>query len=124
MEGGVLVLRNFLYLTIELRGRCLIDAAFVSQATLADCFQYTKYTGRIDIGRELGRVEADLYVALGRLVVYLIGLHLVHHLHYRHGVAQVGIMQVTMRLTLQMGNTLAEVHTTAADDAVNFVSFL
>ena len=33
-------------------------------------------------------------------------------------------MQVEVGLALQMGNALAEIDTAAADDAVNFVSFL
>jgi len=124
MEGGVLVLGNFLYLAIELGGAGLIDAAGLLQVAGANGLEHAEHTGGIDIGRELGRVEADLHMALGSEIVYLIGLHLIHHLDYRHGVAQVGIVQVEVGLALQMGNALTEIDTAAADNTVNFVSFL
>ena len=124
MEGGVLVLGNLLHLAVELGGAGLIDAAGLLEVAGAHGLQHAEHTGGIDIGRELGRVETDLHVALGRKVVDLIGLHLVHHLDYRHGVAQVGIVQVEVGLALQMGNALTEIDTAAADDAVNFVAFL
>ena len=124
MEGGVLVLGNFFYLAVELGGGGLIDTAGLLQVAGTHGLEHAEHTGGIDIGRELGRVEADLHVALGRKIIYLIGLHLVHYLDYRHGVAQVGIVQVEVGLTLQMRNALPEVYTGAADDAVHLVALL
>ena len=124
MEGGVLVLGNLLYLAVELGGAGLIDAAGLLQVAGTHGLEHAEHTGGIDIGRELGRVKTDLHVALGRKIVYLVGLNFVHHLHNRHGVAQVGIVQVEVGLALQMGNALTEIDTAAADDAVHFVALL
>ena len=124
MEGGVLVLRNFLHLAIELGGAGLIDAAGLLQVAGTHGLEHTEHTGGIDIGRELGRVKADLHVALGGEIVDLVRFNLVNNFYYRHGVAQVCVMQVKVRLAFQVRNALAEVNTATADDTMHFVAFL
>ena len=123
MEGGVLVLGHLFYLAVELGGAGLVDAAGLLQVAGAHGLEHAEDAGGIDIGRELGRVEADLHVALGGQVVDLVGPHLVDHLDDGHGVAQVGIVEVEVGLALEVGNALAEVHGAAADDAVHLVTF-
>ena len=53
MEGGLLVLGHFFHLAVEFRGRCLIDAASVSQTQLAHGFEHTQNASSIDISRKL-----------------------------------------------------------------------
>ena len=87
MEGGVLVLGDLLHLAVELTGAGLIDAAGLLQMAGTDGLEHAEYAGGIDIGRELGRVETYLHVALGGEVVDLVGTHLVDHLDDGHRVA-------------------------------------
>ena len=124
MEGSVLVLRNLLYLAIQLGGRSLIDAAGSLEMVGTDGFEDTQDTGGIHIGRELRRIKADLDVRLGCQIINLVGLNLAHHLDQRHGVAHVGIMEVEIGRTLEMSNALAIVNTTTANDAVYLITLL
>ena len=87
VEWGILVLGHFLNLTVEFGGAGLIDAAGLLQMAGAHGLQHAEHAGGIDVSGELGRVEGDLHVALSGQIVNLVGPHLVHHLHDRHGVA-------------------------------------
>lgn len=113
---------NFLYLTIELGGRCLVDLAGLLQVVGADCLKDAEYTNGINIGCELRGIEADLYVRLGCKVVDLGGLHLAYELDERHRVAHIGIVEVEIRGALKVGDTLTVINGAAADDAVNFIA--
>ena len=123
MEGGVLVLGHLFYLAVELGGAGLIDAAGLLQMAGAHGLEDAQDARGIDIGGELGRVEADLHVALGGQVVDLVGTHLVNNLHDGHGVAQVGIMEVEVGLALEVGNALAEIDAGASYNTMYFISF-
>ena len=69
VERCVLVLWHFLYRAIELGGGSLIDAARVFQTKLAHSLEDAQYAYCIDVGSELRRVEANLYVTLSSEVV-------------------------------------------------------
>ena len=92
VERSVLVLWHFLYLTIELRGGSLIDAARILETKLAHSLENTQYAYCIDIGCELRRVEANLYVALSSEVVDFGWTNFADNAKDTHRVAQVGIM--------------------------------
>ena len=124
MEGRILVLWHFLHLAVEFRRGSLIDAAGVGHSQLTDGLQYAQHTYGVDIGCELRRVERYLYVTLGSEVIDFRRAHLADDAQDAHRVAEVGIVQVEVGQTLQMGNTLAEVYRRTADSAVNFISFL
>lgn len=124
MEGCLLVLGHLLDLAVELGGRSLIDAACVAQTAEAHSLEDAENTGSVDIGRELGRVERYLHVALCREVVDFVGTHLRHNLHDRHRVAQVGVVEVEMRLAFEVGDALAEIDRRAADGAVHVIPLL
>ena len=123
MERSLLVLRDLLHLTVKLRSRSLIYTAAVGQSTLAHSLEHTQHTRCVNVGRELRRVEAHLHMALSRKVVYLGWLHLVHHLNHTHRVAQVGIVKMEMRTSLQMSDALTEIHRRATDCAVHIITF-
>ena len=57
VEGGVLVLRHFLDLAVELGGGGLVDLAAIGKAYLADGLDDAEHADGIDIGGELGGVE-------------------------------------------------------------------
>ena len=123
VERRSLGLRHFLHFAVQFAGGSLVDAAFRLQMVRAHRFQNTQYAYCIDIRRELGCVKRNLHVALRRQVVNLIGLHLSDQFDERHGVTHVGIMEMEMRRTLQMGDTLSVIDRTAADDTMHLVSF-
>jgi len=124
VEGGVLVLRDFLDLAVELGGGGLVDLAAIGEAYLADGLDDAEDADGIDIGGELGGVEADLHVALGGEVVNLRGAHVGDDADNGHGVAEVGIVEVEVGAALEVGDALAVIDGGAADDAVDVVAFV
>lgn len=124
VERGLLVLRDLLHLAVELRGRGLVDAAALGQTAQAHGLKDTQHARCIDIGGELRRVERHLHVALGREVVDFVGTHLADHLDDAHRVAEIGVVQVEIRFSLQMGDTFAVVGRRTADRAVDVVPLL
>ena len=110
VEWGVLVLRHFLHLSVKFRGRGLIDAAGVGQATHTHGLQHAEYSHSIDISRKFGSVERNLNVALCCEVVNLIGVHLGNDLQDGHRVAHVAIMKVELWAAFEVGDALAIVH--------------
>ena len=63
-------------------------------------------------------------MALCRKVVDLVGAQLLHHLQHAHRVAEVGIVEMKPRMSLEVGDTLAKVDRRAADSAVHVISLL
>ena len=124
VEGGVLVLGYFLDLAVELGGGGLVDLAAIGEAHLADGLDDAEHANGIDIGGELGGVEADLHVALGGEVVNLRGAHVGDDADNGHGVAEVGIVEVEVGAALEVGDALAVIDGGAADDAVDVVAFV
>ena len=124
VEGGVLVLRHFLDLAVELGGGGLVDLAATGEAYLADGLDDAEDADGIDIGGELGGVEADLHVALGGEVVDLRGAHVGDDADNGHGVAEVGIVEVEVGAALEVGDALAVIDGGAADDAVDVIAFV
>ena len=123
MERRILVLGNLLHFPVQFRGRCLVDPARTRKPALAHGLQDAEDAGSIDIRRIFRRVEAHLHVALRREVVDFVRAHLADDLDEAHGVAHVGVMQVESGLALQVRDPFAEIHRTAADDAVHVVTF-
>ena len=123
MEGGILILRHLLYLSVKLGGTGLINLTAIFQVVGADCFQDAEHTYSIHISSELGGIEADLYMALSSQIVYLCGLYLTYQLDQRHRVAHVGIVKVEVRCAFEMCDALTVIYGTAADDAMDFVAF-
>ena len=124
VEGGVLVLGHFLDLAVELGGGGLVDLAAIGEAHLADGFDDAEDADGIDIGGELGGVEADLHVALGGEVVDLRGAHVSDDADDGHGVAEVGVVEVEVGAALEVGDALAVIDGGAADDAVDVIAFV
>lgn len=124
VERGLLVLRDLLHLAVELRGRSLVDAAGLGQPAQANGLQDTQHARCIDVGGELRRIERNLHVALGRKVIDLVGTHRADHLDDAHRVAEIGVVQVEIRFSLQMGDTFAVVGRRTADRAVDVVPLL
>ena len=75
MERCVLVLRNFLDLSVKLRGGCLIDTAGLCHTQLTNSLQDAQYTYSIHISRKLRAIERHLHMALCSKVIYFIGLN-------------------------------------------------
>ena len=123
VEGGVLVLGHFLDLAVELGGGGLVDLAAIGEAYLADGLDDAEHADGIDIGGELGGVEADLHVALGGEVVDFVGAHGADNGQDAHGVAEVAIVQVEVGMAFQVGNALTVVNGRTADDTVDIVAF-
>ena len=63
-------------------------------------------------------------MALGRKVIDLVGTHRADHLDDAHRVAEIGVVQVEIRFSLQMGDTFAVVGRRTADRAVDVVPLL
>ena len=124
VEGGVLVLRHFLDLAVELGGGGLVDLAAIGKAYLADGLDDAEHADGIDIGGELGGVEADLHVALGGEVVDLRGAHVGDDADDGHGVAEVSVVEVEVGAALEVGDALAVIDGGAADDAVDVIAFV
>ena len=107
MERSVFILRHFLHLAIELRCGSLVYAAFIGETCLAHSLKHTEHSGCIGVGCVFRHIKRYLNMALGCKVVYLIGLHIHDDLYQAHGVSHVGIMQMKVWMTLQMGDSLA-----------------
>ena len=63
-------------------------------------------------------------MALCCQVVYLCRAHVCHYAHDRHGVAQVGVMEVEMGPSFKVGYAFTMVYRRAADDAVHVITFV
>ena len=124
VERCFLVLRHLLHLAVKLAGRGLVDAARGGQSALAHGLKDAQHAGGIDIGGELGRVERHLHVALRRKVIYFVGAHLANYLNKAHRVAQVGVVQVEVRVSFKMGDAFAEIDRRAAYGAVHVIPLL
>ena len=124
VERCVLVLRHLLHLAVKFRCGGLVDTTCACQPASADSLQHTQNTSCIDVCRELRRVETDLHMRLRSQVVNLVGTHLADDLYQSHRVRQIAIVEVKMRFAFEVGDTLAIVHRTAADDTMYVISFL
>ncbi len=124
VEGGILVLRHLLDLAVELGCRGLVDAAGVLESAEAHGLEDAEHACGVDVGGELGGVERDLDMALGGEVVDLVGAHVAHYLEDRHRVAQIGVVEVEIGASLEVGDALAVVDRRAADGAVDVISLL
>lgn len=63
-------------------------------------------------------------MALCCQVVYLCRAHVCHYAHDRHGVTQVGVMEVEMGPSFKVGYAFTMVYRRAADDAVHVITFV
>jgi hypothetical protein len=63
-------------------------------------------------------------VALCCEVVYLVRTYFTNDLNKSHGIAHISIVEMKMRLALEVGYALTEVNRTTTDDAVDFITFL
>ena len=124
VEWRVFILRHFFHLSIQFGCGSLIYAACLSEAAEADGLKDTQHSDSVDIRCELRTVERYLHMALRREVVNLVGTNLVHHLHHRHRVAEVRIMQMEIPVTLKMGYSFAEIYRRTAYSAVHIVAFI
>ena len=124
VERCILVLRNFLHLAIQLGSGGLVDPAGPRQTALPHGLEDPQHARRIDVRRIFRRVKTHLDMALRRQVVDLVRTDFPNDLDQAHRVAHIGIMQVEMRLSLQVGDPLAEIHRAAADDSVHVITLL
>ena len=109
VERGSLLLRHFLYLAEQFRGRCLIYLGFLFQTENAYSFEHAQRTYSICFGGIFGYIERDLYVALCSKVVYLVRLHLLDNAYQRAAVRHISIMQVDSSLLLHVAHPLIEI---------------
>ena len=107
MERSVLILRYFLDLAVKLRGGCLIDLAGLLKMIGPDGLEDSEDTHCIDVCSELRGIERYLDVRLGGEVVDFCRLYLANQLDKGHRVTHVSIMQVEVRLTFEVGDSLA-----------------
>ena len=75
----------------------MVEAGPVAESEDADRFEQTERPETVRVRRVLGRVEADLDVALGGEVVDLVGLHLLDDADQVASVAEVTIVQMQPR---------------------------
>ena len=122
VERGLFVLRDLLNLAVQLGRRSLVDAAGVRQAAQAHGLQHAQHAGGVDVGRELRHIEADLHMALGGQVVDLVRPHAANDREQAHRIAHIAIVQVEIRVALQVGDPLAVIDRRPADDAVHVVA--
>jgi hypothetical protein len=115
---------HLLYLTIELGGRGLVNAAGMGESTGTNGLQYAQNACGIDVGSELWGVEADLYVALSSQVIYLIGTYLADDLYETHRVREVAVVEVEMGLSFEMRNALTIIYAATTDDTMHLVAFV
>ena len=76
----------------------------------ADSLKDAEHAYSIDIGCELRGIERYLHMRLGCKVVNLGGLYLTHEFDKRHGVTHIGIVEVEVGGTFEVGNTFAIVY--------------
>ena len=124
MERGLLVLRNFLDLAVELGSRRLIDAAGLRETCVTDRLENAQHARRIDVRRKFRRIERHLHVTLRREVVHLVRTHRRNHTEDRTRVTEVAIVKMEVRTALEMGNAFAEIHRAATNDAMDVVALL
>ena len=122
VERGILVLRNLFYLAVKFACACLVNAAGLFEVVGTHGLKNTEHTGGVHVGGKFWRIEGNLHVALCGKVVNFCRLDLAYNLHEAHRVTHVSIVQMKIRLTLEMRNAFAEVHRRAADNAVNLVA--
>ena len=124
MERGLLILGHLLHLSIKLRSGSLVDTAFILKAACPDSLQNTQNASSINVSSKLWRVEADLHMALSSQIIYLRWPDSSNNLNQRHGVTKVTIMQVELRITLKMGNTLAIIYRGTTYDTMHVITFI
>ena len=100
----------------------MVDAARAGQPQLPHGLENAQHAHGVNIGGVFRRIEAHLHVALCREVVNLGRAHQANHAEDAHGVAEVGVVEVEMRFTLQVGDAWPEVHGRATDDTVHVIS--
>ena len=57
-------------------------------------------------------------------VVHLVGSYLIEYLDDAQRIAQIGIVEMKVRMAFEMSDALAEVHRRPADCAMHIISFL
>lgn len=124
MEWSVLVLRYFLYLSIKFRSRCLVDATAIGQPVDPYSLKNAQHSNGIHIGSKLGRVKANLYVALGGKIIDFCWTKITDQTNNAHRVTHVRIVKVEIGLSLQMCDTWTIVHTATPNDAMNIITFI
>ena len=124
MERGVFILRYFLHLAVKFRGRGLINATCIGKTALTHGFQNAQYARGVDIGCKLRSVERHLNMALGCKVIDFIRTDLADDLQQTHRVTQIGIVQMEMRQTLQMGNPLPKIYGGTTYGTMHVIAFL
>ena len=124
MERGVFILRYFLDFPVKFRGRGLINATCIGKTALTHGFQNAQYARGVDIGCKLRSIERHLNMALGCKVIDFIRTDLANDLQQTHRVAEVCIMEMEMRLTLQVGNPLPKIYGGTTYGTMHVIAFL
>ena len=107
VERCGLPLRDFFDAPEQFRRRCLIDSACVCKTAQAHSLQDPEDAQRIDVRCVLGNVKTHLYVALCRKVIDFVRLHFTDQLHETDGIRKIRIMQVKIRISLDVIDPLA-----------------
>src|ERR1700722_379394 len=126
IERGRLALRNLLDLTEHFRRRGLIETGLLFQSQNTDGLENAQRPQRVRVRGVLRRFKRDTDVTLGREVIDLIRLYLLHDPNEIRGISQVTVVQVQphallMRILVQVIDTVGVEGRGAPLDAVDFV---
>ena len=121
-------LRMALHTTVELRGRCLVDAGFLRQAQQAHRFQNPQRTDTVDLGGVFRFVETHPHVRHRPEVINLVGLYFLNDADDVGRVGEVAVMEFkpyvfVVRIFIQVVDALRIEERAAALDAMDFVAF-
>ena len=87
------LLRNFLYQSVQLGRRSLIDSCFMRQAQQSYRLQYPQCTYTISVCRIFGRIETHFNMTHRGQVIYLVGLRFLNDTCQVHRIGHVAVMQ-------------------------------
>ena len=110
MERSIFVLGHFLDLAKELGRGGLVEAACLGKSALTDALEQAQNACGDDVGRIFRRVKRHLHVTLCSKVVHLVGSYLIEYLDDAQRIAQIGIVEMKVRMAFEMSDALAEVH--------------
>ncbi len=93
IEGRLFALGNLLHQTVQFARGSLVNAGFANEAQESYGLEEAEDPHSVGIGHIFGRVKAHFYVAHGRKVVDLVGLHLLDDAGEVHRVGEVAVVE-------------------------------
>lgn len=128
-KGSGLRLRNFLYLAVELRRGCLVEARFLAQPEKPDGLKQAQGTEGIRVSRIFRCFKGYLNVALRGEVIDLVRLRFLHDADEVGRIRHVAIVQMQLHITvvrvlIEMIDPSCVERRRPSLDAVNRIAFL